>query len=251
VIPTGARATAPAHDAVGRLTRTVEISCLALATVLLVANVARAATAGMFLHWWAPFVLVIAACAADFVSGLVHWTADTWFSETMPVLGRRFLRPFRVHHVNPDDFLRRGFVDCNGDVAMLNTPVLLAALVIPVASDGGAALSLALMTFATTSLPTNQVHQWAHMPVPPAAVQWLQRWRIILSRDDHARHHREPYVANYCIATGWCNRWLSAVGFFPACERAITRCFGIEPRADERAFRSVRLQPDHHVQETT
>jgi ubiquitin-conjugating enzyme E2 variant len=105
-----------------------------------------------------------------------------------------------------------------------------------------------LTVFAAISLPTNQVHQWAHMPVPPPAVQWLQRHGIILSREDHASHHREPYVANYCIATGWCNRWLSAVGFFPSCERLITRVSGLEPRADERTFHDsgVRLQPDQH-----
>ena len=232
----------PGHDAIGRLTRAVEICCIVVAAVLLVANVVRALTAGMFLHWWTPLVLAVAACAADFVSGLVHWTADTWFSETMPVLGRRFLRPFRVHHVNPDDFLRRNFVDCNGDVAMLNMPMLIAALAVPVLSDSGAAVSLALVAFAATSLPTNQVHQWAHMPDPPAAVRWLQRRRIILSADDHARHHQEPYVANYCIATGWCNRWLLALGFFPACERLITQCFGIEPRADERMFQERVVQ---------
>jgi plasmanylethanolamine desaturase len=241
----------PGHDEIGRLTRTVEIFFIVLAALLLTVNIVRALSAGMFLHWWALPVLVIAACGADLVSGLVHWTADTWFSETMPVLGRRFLRPFRVHHVNPDDFLRRNFADCNGDVAMLNTPILLAALAVPVSSESGAALSLALMVFAATSLPTNQVHQWAHMPAPPAAVRWLQHWRIILSTDDHARHHQEPYVANYCIATGWCNRSLAGLGFFPACERLITKCFGIEPRSDERTFldRSVRLQPDHEIQE--
>jgi len=226
----------PGHDAIGRVTRTVEISFIVAAVVLLVANVVRAFTTGTLLHWWAPLVVLLAACAADFVSGLVHWTADTWFSETMPVLGRRFLRPFRVHHINPDDFLDRDFVDCNGDVAMLNTPILLAALLVPVSASSGAALSLALMTFAATSLPTNQVHQWAHMPVPPSAVRWLQRRGIILSGEDHARHHHAPYVANYCIATGWCNRWLSAMSFFPTCERFITRVSGLEPRADERAF---------------
>ena len=242
-------ASAPGHDAVSPLTWTLEVSFMAIAAVLVIANLTRAAAAAALVQWWTPLVVLSAACAADFVSGLVHWTADTWFSETMPVLGRRFLRPFRVHHVNPDDFLRRGFVDCNGDVAMLNTPILAGALLVPLTTDGGAALSLALLAFAATSLPTNQVHQWAHMPAPPAAIQWLQRRRIILSRDDHARHHHEPYVVNYCIATGWCNRWLSAMGFFPAFERTITRCFGIEPRADERAFgRGVRLQPDQ-VQE--
>lgn len=231
----------PGHDTIDRLTRHIEIACIALAAGLLVVNLFRALGAATFLHWWAPFVVLGAAFAADFVSGLVHWTADTWFSETMPVLGRRFLRPFRVHHLNPDDFLSRSFVDCNGDVAMLNTPVLLGALFVPVATESGAALSLALTVFAAVSLPTNQVHQWAHMPAPPRAVQWLQQRRVILRRDDHARHHQEPYVSNYCIATGWCNRWLSAVDFFPACERAITSCFGVEPRADERTFHERTL----------
>jgi ubiquitin-conjugating enzyme E2 variant len=250
--PTTTVAPVPGHDAISWTTRTVEIAFIIAATLLLAANVARAGAAGVFLHWWTPFLVLLAAYWADFVSGIVHWVADTWFSETMPVLGRRFLRPFRVHHVNPDDFLRRSFADCNGDVAMLNTPILMAALAVPVSSAGGAALLLVLIVFAATSLPTNQVHQWAHMPDPPAAVRWLQRTGLILSRDDHARHHRHPYVANYCIATGWCNRWLSAAGFFPACERAITRCFGIEPRADERTFherhRSVRLQPDQRTE---
>ena len=44
------------------------------------------------------------------------------FSETMPILGRRLLRPFRVHHVTPDDFLRRGFLTVNGDVALISIP---------------------------------------------------------------------------------------------------------------------------------
>ena len=66
--------------------------------------------------------------AADFGSGLVHWAADTWGRDDLPVIGRRLLVPFRVHHVNPDDFLRRRFVDTNGDVAFLAVPVLLGAL---------------------------------------------------------------------------------------------------------------------------
>jgi ubiquitin-conjugating enzyme E2 variant len=228
--------TLPDHDAVGALTRVVETLSLVAALVLLGVNIARVAASGLLLHWWAPCVAASAAVAADFVSGLVHWAADTWFSETMPVLGRRFLRPFRVHHANPGDFLRRDFIDCNGDVAMLNIPILAAALAMPATTEAGAAASLALVAFSAVSLPTNQVHQWAHMPVPPAPVRWLQRRGVILSGEQHARHHREPYVTHYCIATGWCNRWLSAVDFFPACERLITRMSGLEPRADEQAF---------------
>jgi hypothetical protein len=225
----------PAHDVVDGWTRRIEICALLAAGALLLANINHIVATGLWWHWWSPLVLIAAALAADLVSGLVHWTADTWFSETMPFLGRRFLRPFRVHHVNPDDFLRRDAVDCNGDVAMLNVPILLVALLLPEAGPSGA-VSLALTAFATISLPTNQVHQWAHMPSPPSFVRWLQRRGIILSVEAHASHHREPYVANYCIATGWCNRWLNAAGFFPTCERLITHVTGLQPRADEQAF---------------
>ena len=69
--------------------------------------------------------------AADFASGLVHWGADTWGRADLPVIGPRLLVPFRVHHVNPDDFLRRRFVDTNGDVAALAIPLLLALLRMP------------------------------------------------------------------------------------------------------------------------
>src|SRR6185503_16904678 len=225
----------PAHDVVDGWTRRIEICALIVAGTLLLANINHIVVVGLWRHWWSPLVLVAAALAADLVSGLVHWTADTWFSETMPFLGRRFLRPFRVHHVNPDDFLRRDAVDCNGDVAMLNIPFLTVALMLP-GSTIGWATSLALMTFAIVSLPTNQVHQWAHMPSPPSLVQWLQRHGVILSTEAHGSHHRAPYVANYCIATGWCNRWLTAIHFFPVCERLISRVAGLQPRADEHTF---------------
>jgi ubiquitin-conjugating enzyme E2 variant len=225
----------PSHDVVGGATRALEALSLVAAGALLVASVAHAFTAGLLLHWWSLPVIVGAALAADLVSGLVHWTADTWFSETTPLLGRRFLRPFRVHHVNPDDFLHRDAIDCNGDVAMLNIPILGLALLVPDTALSAVA-SLGLTAFAVVSLPTNQVHQWAHMPSPPSAVRWLQCRGILLSIEAHAQHHRKPYVANYCIATGWCNRWLTAVNFFPSCERLVTRVTGLQPRVDEKIF---------------
>src|SRR5262245_34394946 len=76
-IPILRRAMVPGHDAIGRLTRSVEIFFILLAAGLLVANVVRALSAGAFLHWWTLPVLAIAACTADLTSGLVHWTADT------------------------------------------------------------------------------------------------------------------------------------------------------------------------------
>jgi ubiquitin-conjugating enzyme E2 variant len=207
---------------------------------LLLTNGFRLFTSGAVLQWWAPLAIGAAAVAADLTSGVVHWTADTWGSETMPVFGRRFLRPFRVHHVNPHDFLRRDPIDCNGDVAMLNIPVLAVALGTPLDLPSGAVTCVALVAFSAVSLPTNQVHQWAHMEHPPAVVRWMQLHGLVLSREAHAAHHAPPYVRNYCIATGWCNRWLAAHDVFERCERRISRLTGAIPRADEDAFAARR-----------
>jgi plasmanylethanolamine desaturase len=206
------------------------------AAALLLVWQAHRLAAGVGLTWWTPFVVVAAGMTADLFSGLVHWAADTWGRETLPVLGRRFLRPFRVHHINPHDFLHRDFIDCNGDVAMLVLPILAASTLIPLATPIGAAAAIFLWSFAAWTLPTNQVHQWAHMPEPPRMVAWLQRRGVILSREAHHEHHVSPYVVNYCIATGWCNRWLTARQVFPRLERTIARVTGILPRADEAAF---------------
>ena len=214
----------------------MEILSLLVAVILLACNIVRLFNASALTVWWTPLVIVTAALGADLVSGVVHWTADTWGSETCPLFGRRFLRPFRVHHVNPDDFLRRDLIDCNGDVAMLNLPMLAGALLIPLDTWGGQMAAVALVAFCTASLPTNQVHQWAHMTAPPGLVGRLQRAGFILSHEDHARHHRKPHVANYCIATGWCNRGLTAIGFFVVLERAVTALTGLQPRHDEQQF---------------
>jgi plasmanylethanolamine desaturase len=227
----------PAHDPVGPLTRTVEVLSLAAAAVLLTVSAARLVTS-VDLTWRIPLVIVAAGLAADFLSGLVHWGADTWGRETFPVLGRRFLRPFRVHHINPGDFLHRDFIDCNGDVAMLVAPMLAAGFWIPLGTSGSDLAGVFLTSFAAWMLPTNQVHQWAHMADPPRLVGWLQQRSFILSREAHREHHASPYVVNYCIATGWCNRWLTTYQAFPRLERAISSLTGRLPRVDEEAFAS-------------
>jgi plasmanylethanolamine desaturase len=204
-------------------------------------------TASLGLRWWAPFVALAGAVFADFVSGVVHWTADTWGRETMPILGRRFLRPFRVHHVNPDDFLRRDFIDCNGDVAMVVIPFLTAAWFIPLHLLSGQIAAVFLVAFCSAGLPTNQVHQWAHMRRPPRWVRQLQDWGLILSRREHQRHHAPPYVQNYCIAAGWCNRPLTAIDFFRRIERILTRVTGWQSRSDDKAFQmGVEASLSHH-----
>jgi hypothetical protein len=160
-------------------------------------------------------MLALAPFLADVLSGLVHWAADTWGSETTPILGRRFIRPFRVHHLNGADIVSRPFIDLNGDVALGIVPLLAGALLAP------APLRLFLVALSLCILPTNQIHQWAHSDRVPRIVCVLQRWRLILSQPDHQMHHTEPFRSHYCITTGWMNPFFEKTRLFVHVENLV------------------------------
>jgi hypothetical protein len=182
--------------------------------------------------------VLLALPAADFISGVVHWSADTWGNEQWPVIGERFLRPFRVHHIAPEDLCRRSFLDCNGDVAMLCVPVLFATLFMPNVAG------LFLVAFCAWTLPTNQIHKWAHLPTPPRFVRALQCVGLILRTQHHSGHHTSPYTANYCIVNGWCNPLLNTIDFWRRAERTISRITGLTPREDEIAIIAAESTPE-------
>ena len=189
-----------------------------------------------------PWVLLAAAfvgyVASDLASGLVHWGFDTWGSAETPVLGKVFIVPFRVHHSDPMDITRHGFAATNGHTALVASPVLALALVLP---GGGmwANVTPPLMVFVLLMcagvFATNQFHKWAHEEQPAGWVVALQKSHLVLTRENHDKHHAHPYDRNYCITSGWLNGTLDAVGFFRVLERVITAVTGVQPRKDDLA----------------
>jgi len=226
----------PAHYELTRSQFAFSAVSIAMAFALVGIAALRIGRAMDAWHWWIPLTVLAGLVAADFVSGIVHWTADTWFRDDCPIIGHRLLVPFRIHHINPDDFLRRRFVDTNGEVAFLAIPVLLGLGTVPLDRMWGEALALFGLAFCGMGSMTNQIHQWAHMPNPPRAVQRLQSARLLLGHAEHTRHHARPYDRRYCITTGWCNGLLDAVDFFRRMETMITRLTGAMPRQDDRRY---------------
>lgn len=186
-------------------------------------------------RWWWPLAIVAGMAAADFASGVVHWAADTWGRSDLPFVGPRVLVPFRVHHVHPEDFLRRSFLDTNGDVAALSAVVTVGLLSLP--RDGALqVVAVAGCAFTGVGMWTNQLHQWAHVPHAPWPARVLQRLGLALSREAHARHHAHPYDGDYCITMGWWNRPLHAVDAFPRLERLVSALTGAVPRQDDHVW---------------
>ena len=54
-------------------------------------------------------------------------------------------------------------------------------------------------------------HCMSHMPAPyrPQWVLTLQQWGIMVSSEEHSRHHKN-YDDNFCIGSGLCNPLISA-----------------------------------------
>ena len=224
------------HYQLTRSQRLFSIASIAAASALVLVLALRIGLRADLMSWWAPLACVLGIAAADFGSGLVHWSADTWGSDDLPLVGHRLLVPFRVHHVNPDDFLRRSFVDTNGDVAFIGACVLAVFVSLPLHTSDDAVVAIFGLGFCGVGTLTNQIHQWAHMPSPPAVVRLLQDCGFVLGRTGHAAHHAGSYDVSYCITTGWCNRPLEAIGFFRRAEWVVRRATGALPREDDLRY---------------
>jgi hypothetical protein len=179
--------------------------------------------------WYVALGLLMSLPVADFITGLVHWAADNWGSEDWPIIGG-FVRPFRNHHVDPEEMTTHGFIEAHGDHAV----VCIFGLWFGTMADGGGAWRIFWGTMwlgiVFLVLATADIHAWAHTPEPPRVVRWLQRTGVILGPEHHAVHHQEPYADNYCITTGWMNAPLRWLGFFRALERLMTVVTGQIPR---------------------
>jgi plasmanylethanolamine desaturase len=224
----------------GRLSRSfyafAVIAC-ALLAVLHFAGLFGAITAGWSLRGLSAGLVALGGLAlgvlsADFATGLAHWACDSYGDKRTPVIGASVIHAFREHHQAPRAMLAHDGIAVNGQPAAA-AGALFALLALPgaraVVQDDPFAYAVA-WSFLTVGALGNQLHQWSHHPAPPALVRRLQRGGWVLSPHTHARHHRGAHDGVYCVATGWCNGALDALGFWRALEWIVARTTGAQPR---------------------
>ena len=181
--------------------------------------------------WLVALAIPLSLVWGDLVSGLVHWAADTYFSEDTPVVGPSLVKPFRMHHLYPRDICTHNFVATVGNVCIIAVPILLGCLFLLWQWPGSGwlefgILCLTLMSAATVA--TNQFHKWAHQEQPSRLVRRLQRVHLVLKPSHHQVHHTSPFNVHYCITNGWLNPLLNRIRFFRGLERALG-FFGARP----------------------
>lgn len=176
---------------------------------------------------------------ADFLSGLVHWGADTWGSIEVPIVGKAFIRPFREHHVDPTAITRHDVIETNGDNCLTCLPVLTIVtlkyfICTQETVDSWQTWDWYIYALAIFVMLTNQFHKWSHTYFGlPWWVEKLQDWHIILPRLHHRIHHVSPHETYFCITTGWLNYPLEVINFWRCLEYIITMTTGAIPRSDD------------------
>ncbi len=165
---------------------------------------------------------------ADFMSGLVHWFADTWGDETWLIVGPTLIHPFRNHHVDPMSITRHDFLETNGSLLILSALAL--ALGLMADSAGFIVFLFSLVSFVSI---TNQIHKFAHSFQAPVFFNWISRFGIVLSKTHHENHHSGDQTKAYCITIGLWNPLLDRIGFFFWLESFIEKTTGARPRAHQ------------------
>lgn len=167
--------------------------------------------------------LLLGILAADLITGVLHWCADTFFTEDTPVLGLAVIQPFREHHREPLAMTRRTFLRGSHANVLATTAMLLAVWTWRlVAAPAPTVFTDAWLTSLAIALwLSNQFHKWAHVARVPAPVRGLQATGLILTPARHARHHTAGHDGGYCVTTGWLNPLLDRLHTFATAERLV------------------------------
>lgn len=200
---------------------------LALGTVVGVRVVD--AVSGWAHAWFWPAALALGYLLADFGSGLVHWAGDRYGNTKTPLFGPALIEPFRNHHVDPRDICRHSLLELLGNSGLIVLPILGVALLVSDWTLVGALVAATLLVGCCAAVATNLFHKWAHQERVPRIIRALQRVHLVLTPEEHERHHTGARDAAYCITTGWMNPLLERVDFWSRMEWLIEKTTGLQP----------------------
>jgi hypothetical protein len=188
----------------------------------------------------ALLAFAIGTFVADFISGLLHWMFDTWFSEkTTPV--RRMVTLVREHHVYPERIFNYSLWHDAGMLswfALLISAPLFALAILPASTVTSVRYALAVVG-VTTSLEIVfmlEFHKCGHRVDRGRVVRTLQRLYLLLSPEHHLGHHSGGHESNYCLINGLADRTLGRLGAFRALEYVVSSLTGATPRESDREW---------------
>jgi ubiquitin-conjugating enzyme E2 variant len=185
------------------------------------------------LSW--PYVaaaILVGYFFADFLSGVVHWSMDTWFDE------RTFGRAIAIarehhthpHHIHGYTFLDYASLGSTPSVVFMGPALLITAL-FPV-SAATYVLMIVWMVIALCMLFGTSFHNLAHRKARNPVLRFAQRIHLTCPPDHHWVHHGNQTI-HYCVVNGWANYVCDGLYIWRGLEKMIQAVTGVVPRADD------------------
>jgi ubiquitin-conjugating enzyme E2 variant len=150
----------------------------------------------------------------DFITGLVHWLEDSYWSEQTPLLGKWLVIPNLAHHRNGQDFIKKSWIQSSWDLLIVATLIILTA-------NYFNHLNWKIWEFAIIIANANQIHKWAHIirkEDKPKLIWFLQKIYILQCTTHHGQHHRKPNNTHFCTVTNVLNPILDTMRFWRGLE---------------------------------
>jgi plasmanylethanolamine desaturase len=150
--------------------------------------------------------------AADFITGLIHWTEDTWTAPGTSALLDKWIVFDNIEHHRRPGSIRNGAYWTTNRVCIAGAAIFIGVLALLHVHAWQPYLIAALASQG------NQIHMWAHSSDRPRWVRRLQAVGVLQSRAHHGRHHINPYAVRFCAYTDYLNPILDATRFWRALE---------------------------------
>jgi len=167
------------------------------------------------------FQIILCVIIADFITGIIHWWEDTYGNPKWPILGTQVVKPNILHHKDPTAFIRMtAAITRNYQVWGIGLLSIIIFYLIGV-------LSWELTTIVVIASQGNETHAWTHTK-PPKAAKLLQDMGILITPQQHAKHHRPPFDTNYCTLTNLVNPLLETICFWKTVEWIILKTLHIK-----------------------
>lgn len=172
------------------------------------------------------FFLTVIACvvAADFLTGLVHWWEDTYGLPTWPLIGKAVIEPNIEHHKSPS------VMASMGNLVSRNLQPALLAIASCVAFHFFGVASWPVILTSILAACGNEIHCWTHRKHTSRIVRLLQDMALVITPQQHAKHHKPPYNTHFCTITNLVNPVLELLRFWSVLELLIAHLTGIKPK---------------------
>ncbi|MGL4631897.1 MAG: fatty acid desaturase CarF family protein [Leadbetterella sp.] len=178
---------------------------------------------------WIIIQCILMILAADFITGIVHFSLDQYGGPDLPIIGKHIYERNARHHDAPRamvvfSYWKLTWTSWVGGVVLASLAYYFGIL------------NWQIIFMLSYGANANLIHKWSHQTVRENGrlITWLQDKNFFQSRRHHGWHHQSPYDVHYCILTNWLNPVLDKLGFWEGIVSVLLK-MGIRPAAQRLA----------------